>query len=325
MSKIDTSPAALYDLADEIHESGACRYCNRDPYHRVDNGVGMEPVAVVCCEAGVEYYQYGHEPDEPTTSEYRAASTLRALAAEKEAAGDAATLATVRARLLAAEEARDAYIERALRAEAQVSARFSDLRVDYEKLTLLELMERCRSSEEARDAAIARAEKAEAERGELSAKVDRMTEHAKARDKRIRAQRAALRKNWEIVDAHMRARTPKETWKRLAELRLRALKAEAELAARLPCDPADPCAFAQDLASESRTLDGLLDEAKERAKDAEARAERMRTAIIGILPFVPAGFAATARCSASDNKNARLAAALADIRAALDEQESGDA
>ena len=27
-----------------------CPFCKRDPYHYVDNGVGWEPVAIVCCE-----------------------------------------------------------------------------------------------------------------------------------------------------------------------------------------------------------------------------------------------------------------------------------
>lgn len=84
-----------------------------------------------------------------------------------------ALIRTLRASLAGAEQACDAYIERALRAEAQVSARFSDLRVDYEKLTLLELMERCRSAEEARDAATVRAEKAEAALLAFSERLDR--------------------------------------------------------------------------------------------------------------------------------------------------------
>ena len=29
-----------------------CPFCGRDPYHYVDNGVGMEAVAVTCCELG---------------------------------------------------------------------------------------------------------------------------------------------------------------------------------------------------------------------------------------------------------------------------------
>lgn len=33
-----------------------CPFCNRDPYHYVDIGVGMEPVAVVCCDPGIAYF-----------------------------------------------------------------------------------------------------------------------------------------------------------------------------------------------------------------------------------------------------------------------------
>lgn len=33
-----------------------CPFCKCDPYHRVDNGVWMEPVAINCCEAGYDYY-----------------------------------------------------------------------------------------------------------------------------------------------------------------------------------------------------------------------------------------------------------------------------
>lgn len=29
-----------------------CPFCGRDPFHYVDNGVGFEAVAVVCCENG---------------------------------------------------------------------------------------------------------------------------------------------------------------------------------------------------------------------------------------------------------------------------------
>ncbi len=35
-----------------------CPFCKRDPYHYVDNGVGMEAVAVTCCELGIGLY-YG--------------------------------------------------------------------------------------------------------------------------------------------------------------------------------------------------------------------------------------------------------------------------
>lgn len=33
-----------------------CPFCGRDPYHCVDNGVGMEAVAVTCCELGIELF-----------------------------------------------------------------------------------------------------------------------------------------------------------------------------------------------------------------------------------------------------------------------------
>ena len=39
-----------------------------------------------------------------------------------------------------------------------------------------------------------------------------------------------------------------------------------------PCDPADPCATAYDLASERNTLDGLLSETKDRLDAALAKA-----------------------------------------------------
>lgn len=40
-----------------------CPFCGHDPYHYVDNGVGMEAVAVTCCELGVELFGR-HEPRE---------------------------------------------------------------------------------------------------------------------------------------------------------------------------------------------------------------------------------------------------------------------
>lgn len=33
-----------------------CPFCGRDPCHYVDNGVGMEAVAVTCCELGIELF-----------------------------------------------------------------------------------------------------------------------------------------------------------------------------------------------------------------------------------------------------------------------------
>lgn len=36
--------------------SEVCPFCNHDPYHYVDNGVGMEAVAVTCCDLGAALY-----------------------------------------------------------------------------------------------------------------------------------------------------------------------------------------------------------------------------------------------------------------------------
>jgi hypothetical protein len=45
---------------DESH-GPVCSFCGRDPYHYVDNGVGMERVAVECCDLGIALYQHGDE------------------------------------------------------------------------------------------------------------------------------------------------------------------------------------------------------------------------------------------------------------------------
>lgn len=37
--------------------SDICPFCGRDPFHYVDNGVGMEAVAVTCCELGDAFYR----------------------------------------------------------------------------------------------------------------------------------------------------------------------------------------------------------------------------------------------------------------------------
>lgn len=44
-----------------------CPFCGRDPFHYVDNGVGMEAVAVTCCNLGDAYFR-GMRP-EPETVE----------------------------------------------------------------------------------------------------------------------------------------------------------------------------------------------------------------------------------------------------------------
>ncbi len=33
--------------------SEICPFCKRDPFHYVHNGIGMEPVAIDCCNLGV--------------------------------------------------------------------------------------------------------------------------------------------------------------------------------------------------------------------------------------------------------------------------------
>lgn len=38
-----------------------CPFCGHDPFHYVDNGVGMEAVAVTCCELGDQYFR-GQRP-----------------------------------------------------------------------------------------------------------------------------------------------------------------------------------------------------------------------------------------------------------------------
>ena len=45
-----------------------CPFCGRDPYHYVDNGVGMEAVAVDCCELGVLLFDRREKPAEVTLS-----------------------------------------------------------------------------------------------------------------------------------------------------------------------------------------------------------------------------------------------------------------
>ncbi|MFG1260090.1 hypothetical protein V5F79_22440 [Xanthobacter flavus] len=58
------------------YENGDCPFCGRDPYHYVDNGVGCERVAVVCCDLGIALLQHGDE-------QLIAQITLRAEAADE--------------------------------------------------------------------------------------------------------------------------------------------------------------------------------------------------------------------------------------------------
>jgi hypothetical protein len=47
-----------------------CPFCNRDPFHYVDNGLGMEAVAVTCCELGDLYFRGARKAPEEVTLSY---------------------------------------------------------------------------------------------------------------------------------------------------------------------------------------------------------------------------------------------------------------
>ena len=44
-----------------------CPFCNHDPYHYVDNGIGMEAVAITCCEPGIALFSR-NKPETVTIS-----------------------------------------------------------------------------------------------------------------------------------------------------------------------------------------------------------------------------------------------------------------
>ena len=48
-----------------IEAKKICPFCNRDPYHYVDNGVGMEAVAVTCCDLGIAFF--ARQPSDEVT------------------------------------------------------------------------------------------------------------------------------------------------------------------------------------------------------------------------------------------------------------------
>lgn len=47
-----------------------CPFCKRDPFHYVHNGLGMEAVAVVCCELGDLYFRGARPAPETVTIEW---------------------------------------------------------------------------------------------------------------------------------------------------------------------------------------------------------------------------------------------------------------
>lgn len=62
-----------------------CPFCGHDPYHYVDIGMGMEAVAVTCCELGVELFDHRNNTGDVTISRdefYELADKLRKLRAK---------------------------------------------------------------------------------------------------------------------------------------------------------------------------------------------------------------------------------------------------
>lgn len=39
-----------------------CPFCRHDPFHYVDNGIGLEAVAVTCCDLGDLYFRGARQP-----------------------------------------------------------------------------------------------------------------------------------------------------------------------------------------------------------------------------------------------------------------------
>jgi hypothetical protein len=50
-----TDTSAKVDV--ENNRGAVCPFCDNDPFHYVDNGVGMEAVAVTCCDLGDQYFR----------------------------------------------------------------------------------------------------------------------------------------------------------------------------------------------------------------------------------------------------------------------------
>jgi len=84
-----------------------------------------------------------------------------------------------------------------------------------------------------------------------------------------------------------------------------------------PCDPADPCSTAYDLASERNTLDGLLSETKDRLDAALAQVARLREALqaavdCGMVPVSSAKDGGAVRYSRHVQVADQIRAALAE-------------
>jgi hypothetical protein len=56
---------AVGELAERLRPPASfgptCPFCGHDPYEYVDNGLGMEKVAVSCCDLGIALFQYHDE------------------------------------------------------------------------------------------------------------------------------------------------------------------------------------------------------------------------------------------------------------------------
>lgn len=59
--------AVATHLASDAVVEPSCPFCGRDPFHYVDNGLGMEAVAVTCCDLGDKYFR-GMRPDPETVT-----------------------------------------------------------------------------------------------------------------------------------------------------------------------------------------------------------------------------------------------------------------
>ncbi|RXN87988.1 hypothetical protein C7R54_15540 [Achromobacter aloeverae] len=60
-----------------------CPFCKCDPYEYVDVGVGFVPVAVTCCDLGIDLIQYGGKKARQTLANMRSYSPRKKARAMK--------------------------------------------------------------------------------------------------------------------------------------------------------------------------------------------------------------------------------------------------
>ena len=63
-----------------------CPFCECDPFHYVDNGVGMEAVAVTCCELGDLFFRGCRPAPEEVTLSWDEFTKIGGMLAELRAA-----------------------------------------------------------------------------------------------------------------------------------------------------------------------------------------------------------------------------------------------